>query len=136
MSVIESIDGKEHASIRAYLFGCRYPNTQTSWQVDPMPLLAELRYKLDRIVGLSYLTIKMVNARKSLHKDLEIHIDGVTYNGSDRLNSVDLDALRLTLTNKVNEISGFTFERLDIVSDRFLENPSRNYRDVSMEKVN
>jgi len=135
MSSFSTEKGIEHASTRIYIFNCTYPDDQTNWQVDPQPLIDLLRYKLDRLPDISYKTIKVCGVKKVLSSEMEIHIDTVEYFGSDRLNANDSDSLRMDIREMLDGILDFTYEKVDIVADRFLENPTPAYGNESMTRI-
>jgi len=124
MSAIVTANGTEHASIRTYIFECTYPNTSTKWQDNPATLVTIMRNAFDAITNLAYKTIKVSNVRNSNGVKLEIHIDGIEWYGVDRLSASEVDALKLAIKNKIDTISNFTYTYIDIVCDRFLDNPS------------
>ena len=125
MSRIETPYGVQHASIRIYIFNCIY-NTK-NWQDNPQPLLNILRDRCNRLPNFDYKTIKVCGLRKVLSLETEIHIDGIEYFESDRLNATDIDTLRSDIQDVLNNISGFGYEKVDVVSDKFLDNPTIGY---------
>jgi len=133
---IETDNGVEHSCTRVYVFNCTYPNQSTIMQDDPQILLDIVRYELDRFQDFTYKTLKISNVVRTSVIGLEIHIDGVEYFGSDRLNAIDSDNLRFDIQELLSGISSLSYERVDIVADRFLENPTFGFINQSMSRAN
>ena len=129
------IDSKttQHASCRIYIFNCSYNNLV--WQNDPLPVITVVRDKLDRITGFTYKTLKIISVKKAINIEMEIHIGDITYNDTDRLSVNSIDFLRLSLQQTLSTIPNFLFERIDIVADMFLDQPTAGYVFDSMTQV-
>jgi hypothetical protein len=124
MSAISTPNGMEHSAVWVYVFGCTYPNISTKWQDEPTELMSIMRTAFNNISGLTYTVLKVSNVRNADGVKLEIHIDGMKWNDSDRLSSSEVDALRTAIRNKINTVNNFTYSAVDVVCDRFLDNPT------------
>lgn len=125
MTRLETDHGVQHASIRIYIFDVTYQSQ--SWLDDPKPLLDILKNACDHLTDLTYKTIKLCGVRKTLSTTMEIHIDGVEYNGTDRLNATEIDILRIAIGDMLNAVQNLTYTKIDVVSDKFLDHPTDNY---------
>jgi hypothetical protein len=134
MSRVETPYGVQHTNIRIYVFGCKYQ--LHNWQDNPQTLLDLMVDKCDGLSNFSYKTIKVCGFRKVLSKTIEVHIDGIEYYNKDRLSSAEVDSLRQLIKNMLLTINQFTYSKLDVVLDRFLDNPTEGYVGHSMSEDN
>jgi hypothetical protein len=115
-----------HTGIRAYAYNCSY--NSLTWLDDPTSLITILQTNL---TGITYNRLLVSNVRNALRKELEIEIDGITYNTKTKLNVTENDDLITYLKSIFNNITNFTYVDVNIVNDRFLDEPTYNWPGVS-----
>jgi len=123
----------QYASCRIYIFNCTYNNVV--WQDDAQPLISAIRDKCNRLANFTYTTIKVANVRTAISTEMEVHIGDVTYFATDRISANNIDALRIALQTTLATIPTFSFQRVDVVEDMFLDQPSAGYVFNSMTQV-
>lgn len=121
MSAVVTENGVEHSSIYIYVVNCEY---YTGWQDNPDTLNNILQGVLQGISGLLYKTLIISNVRNSALNYMDIQLYTVTWNGEDRLDATAVDNLRTAIKNGIDTITNLTYEKIDIVCDRFLDNPT------------
>ena len=92
----------QHTSCRIYIMGCSYQSV--IWQDNPQPLLILIRDKCDRLTNFTYKTIKIINVKKALGNEMEVHIGDITYSTTDRLTATNVDLLRQNLQTTFSTI--------------------------------
>lgn len=119
--------------IRAYIFQCSY--NSSSWLDDPSTLISDLETALGNVTDLdSYNRLLVSNVRNSSRKEIEIEIDGITYNGETKLDATENDSLITDLETAMNTITDLTYDHINIVNDVFTDDPTTGWPGQSYEE--
>ena len=124
-----------HSGIRSYTFKCTFNGV--GWVDDPTTLISSIQTELANSNNFSlpftYSRLVISNVRNASRKEIEIEIDGITYNSKKRLTVGENDDLISDLEVVFGNITNLLFDHINIVNDIFNENPTTNWPGQSME---
>lgn len=125
------------SSLRVYIENIIYNSLY--WLDNPTQLKDDfVDNVLPAISNFTYGELVIHNVRNASNKTIEVHINNCKRNGTAELTSTQVDQLCSDLNTELNDSGNFTydfsFSGLQVISDRFLDDPSSGYPEFNLSQ--